>query len=202
VPATPRPRTWILPEEPAPVRLMSTIWADAAGPHDDFGAPADLDAWLEAVGVPLTGAHAGAAELADAIRLRDAVRRLAGHVTGDTREAAASALTSVEDAVAVLNEAAGHRAGPRLANHGGQLRATSDDSVSAVRAGLAAIAEQSIGLLGGEAAGTLRACYAPGCVLYFAKSHPRREWCSVGCGNRIRAARHYERVRAQGRAPR
>ena len=34
----------------------------------------------------------------------------------------------------------------------------------------------------------VRACYAPGCVLYFMKTHPRREWCSVACGNRVRAA--------------
>jgi CGNR zinc finger len=43
----------------------------------------------------------------------------------------------------------------------------------------------------------LRACHAPGCVLYFVKSHPRRAWCSEACGNRARAARHYERVRAR-----
>ncbi len=41
----------------------------------------------------------------------------------------------------------------------------------------------------------LRACLAPGCVLYFVKDHPRRAWCSTGCGNRVRAARHYARRR-------
>ncbi|MFI6847287.1 CGNR zinc finger domain-containing protein [Kitasatospora sp. NPDC050467] len=39
----------------------------------------------------------------------------------------------------------------------------------------------------------------PGCVLYFVKKHPRREWCSAGCGTRARAARHYERTEAAGR---
>jgi predicted RNA-binding Zn ribbon-like protein len=56
-----------------------------------------------------------------------------------------------------------------------------------------------VALLGGEDAARLRACYAPGCVLYFIKTHPRREWCSVACGNRVRAARHYQRVRGHGR---
>jgi predicted RNA-binding Zn ribbon-like protein len=40
-------------------------------------------------------------------------------------------------------------------------------------------------------------------VLYFVKTHPRREWCSVACGNRVRAARHYQRGRGhQGDARR
>ncbi len=111
--------------------------------------------------------------------------------------AAASAVTAVDDAVATLNEAAGHLAGPRLARRGGQLRLEQDGSVSRVKAGLAEVAGQSIRLLGGDEARELRACCAPGCVLYFVRSHPRREWCSVACGNRARAARHYQRVRAR-----
>jgi predicted RNA-binding Zn ribbon-like protein len=197
MPADASPRIWVLPEEPAPVRLMSALWAGTDGMHDDFAGPADVDAWLEAVGVPLAGEHATDAELTDAIRLRNAVRRLAAYVTSDTRNAAASAETGVDGAIATLNEAAGHVAGPRLARQGGQLRLEQDSSVSRVKAGLAEVAEQSIRLFGGEEAHKLRACYAPGCVLYFITSHPRREWCSVACGNRARAARHYRRVRAR-----
>jgi hypothetical protein len=47
----------------------------------------------------------------------------------------------------------------------------------------------------------LRACQAPGCVLYFVKDHPRREWCSTACGNRARAARHYRRHRDHAETP-
>jgi predicted RNA-binding Zn ribbon-like protein len=36
--------------------------------------------------------------------------------------------------------------------------------------------------------------------LYFVKRHPRREWCSAGCGNRARVARHYHRHRKDARA--
>lgn len=196
MPSADSSRAWVQPEESVPVRLMSTVWADTEGRHDDFARPADVDAWLEAIGLAVAGAHATDAEFTDAIRLRDAVRRLAAHVTGDTRSGAASAMTGVDEAVATLNQAAGHRAGPRLARHGGQLHLVPDSAVGPVRAGLAEVAEQSIHLLGDGAAEKLRACYAPGCVLYFVKSHPRREWCSVACGNRIRAARHYRRVRA------
>ncbi|HXL91073.1 MAG TPA: CGNR zinc finger domain-containing protein [Streptosporangiaceae bacterium] len=62
-------------------------------------------------------------------------------------------------------------------------------------AGLAGVARNSIDILAGDGAATLRACHAPGCVLYFIKAHPRREWCSIACGNRVRAARHYQRTR-------
>ncbi len=48
----------------------------------------------------------------------------------------------------------------------------------------------------------LRRCENPDCILTFydtSKNHTRR-WCSMsGCGNRHKAARHYERVKA-GRA--
>ncbi|PZF91885.1 hypothetical protein C1I99_22640 [Micromonospora deserti] len=32
-------------------------------------------------------------------------------------------------------------------------------------------------------------------MLYFVADPPRREWCSVACGNRARAARYYRRHR-------
>ena len=41
----------------------------------------------------------------------------------------------------------------------------------------------------------LRACQAPGCILFFEKTHPRREWCSPACGNRVRVARHARSAR-------
>ena len=55
--------------------------------------------------------------------------------------------------------------------------------------------DAAVRLFTGPERESLRACHAPGCVLYFVKSHPRREWCSVACGNRVRAARHYQRAR-------
>ncbi|MFF0307334.1 CGNR zinc finger domain-containing protein [Streptosporangium sp. NPDC004379] len=66
-----------------------------------------------------------------------------------------------------------------------------DDSARA-RAALAAAA---IGFLAGPHRERLRACPAPRCVLYFVKEHARQEWCSVACGNRARAARHYRQHR-------
>ena len=73
---------------------------------------------------------------------------------------------------------------------------------TAAGAGVAAVsllAEQGVALFAGARRGELRACLAPRCVLYFLREHPRRGWCSAGCGNRARVARHYERRRGEGR---
>ena len=198
MPTTPPIRSWVLPDESAPVRLMSTIWPDAEGIHDDLAGPADLDAWLNAVGIDRRGAKATEDELRSAIRLRDAVRRLAAHATGDDRPAAASAIADLDEAVTVLNEHAAKLPPPAIAASPSGLRRAKEAPASGVTTGLAGIAQQAVALLA-DHGDKLRACHAPGCVLYFVKSHPRREWCSVACGNRARAARHYDKIR-EGRA--
>jgi predicted RNA-binding Zn ribbon-like protein len=50
-------------------------------------------------------------------------------------------------------------------------------------------------LLAGPDASRIRACQAPGCVLFFLAERRRRDWCSPACGNRARVARHYRRQR-------
>jgi predicted RNA-binding Zn ribbon-like protein len=201
--AEPAARGWVLPDEPLPVRLMSTIWADADGPHDDLRTTADLNDWLDAVGVDRSGARATEGELATARALRDAVRLLAAHVTGDDRPGAAAATADVAAALDQVNATAAELPAPRLALRDGRLELGPPGGPSPVTTGLAQVAEQAVALLGGQDAVRLRACYAPGCVLYFVKTHPRREWCSVACGNRVRAARHYQRARGhQGDAER
>ena len=187
----------MLPDEPEPVRLMSTIWADTDGIHDDLRTPVDLDEWLDAVGTDRAAAHATEAELAQARALRDAVRRLTAFVTHDSRAAAASAMTDIAAALDQVNSTAAALPVPLLALRDGRLELSADGGPSPVTTGLARVAEQAAELLGGDDAARLRACYAPGCVLYFIKTHPRREWCSVACGNRVRAARHYQRIREQ-----
>lgn len=51
------------------------------------------------------------------------------------------------------------------------------------------IAEDAIRLLTEERE-HLRACEAPGCIMFFVPSAGRRQWCSATCGNRARVARH------------
>jgi predicted RNA-binding Zn ribbon-like protein len=130
------------------------------------------------------------AQLAAARALRDALRRLAASVTADDRPAARADL-SERAATAALNAALASAPPVELTRTNGHWRLGRRHPVDAAlsdlaRAGAALIADPER---------PLRACGAPGCVLYFVRDHPRREWCSVACGNRVRAARHYARTR-------
>lgn len=193
--------------EPLPVELMNTVWADREGVHDALRDADGTRAWLHAVSPraePMTPGELDALTTSDLdrlgerlIALRDALRRLAAEATGDPRPAAASDARELRDAVTALNRAA--RDTPHwsaLSWTPGQEPArhtrTGGRADSAV---VSAIAEEGITLFAQGARHQLRACLGPGCVLYFLKNHPRREWCSAGCGNRARAARHYQRHR-------
>ncbi|HXO50254.1 MAG TPA: CGNR zinc finger domain-containing protein [Mycobacterium sp.] len=189
----------VLPGEPAPVRLMNTIWAVTAAVHDDLTTPAALHDWLVTVDHRYAGdalGHPSPDELAEARLLRDSLRRLAAFSTDDPRPAAQSPVGSVDDAVAAVNRAVTHLPHAQLGIRGGRLHRDRPTPTSPTRVALAELAHDSIDMLTGPSATKLRACHAPGCVLYFVRSHPRREWCSETCGNRARAARHYRRVRA------
>ncbi len=192
------PPAWVLPGEPAPVRLMNTIWADRHGEHDSLTTPAELAAWLTAVGRLEAATPATGADLDDARRLRGALRRLAALLTADARPGASGG--SVEAAVAAVNAAAAAGADPpRLELRDGHLRRDRALGGPPVATAVSAIAAEAIELLTSPDTPPLRACRAPGCVLYFVRDHPRREWCSTACGNRARAARHYRRHHAASR---
>ncbi len=183
---------WVLSDEPHPVRLMNTIWADRYQVHDALDTAAALAEWLAVTGLVVPRARATGVDLTATIRLRDALRRLAAAATNDDRSAAASPLTSEDEAIAEVNSVilATHLP-PALARGTDGLRRSPASKGGAVPVALATVALQALDLL--VAPSPLRACRAPGCVLYFVKDHPRRQWCSDGCGNRIRAARHYAR---------
>jgi predicted RNA-binding Zn ribbon-like protein len=197
--------------EPLPVDLMNTVFADRAGVHDALGTPADVAGWFDAVGSRLADLELMSAdEREDLVRrllpLRDALLRLAAEATGDTRwitpdalsQAPAGALrrnASLDDAVAGVNAAVLPRS-PQLVWTGGhattrQARVPSDPAAGV----LSAFAEEAIVLFSAGGQSQLRVCEGPDCGLYFVKNHPRREWCSPACGNRVRAARHYRRHR-------
>jgi predicted RNA-binding Zn ribbon-like protein len=185
--------------EPWPIEFANTLWADREGSHDALATPVEVDDWLAAttaVAPPLSPhrVKVGAAEVDDAQALRDAIRRLAAESTQDTRAAAVSQL-ALTRAVACVNEVA-ERAPRSSQLHwpriGSPYRSSRSDS-GPVAALLAELAEQAIELFSGPRREQLRACQGPGCVLYFVRDHPRREWCSAACGNRARVARHYRR---------
>src|SRR5215211_39995 len=60
---------------------------------------------------------------------------------------------------------------------------------------LSTIARSAIELLASPDRERLRVCPAPSCGMFYLGGSDQ-EWCSVSCGNRARAARHYARRRA------
>ncbi|MGY4928383.1 CGNR zinc finger domain-containing protein [Streptomyces sp. 900105755] len=191
--------------EPLPVELMNTIWADRHGRYDALRDPGGVEAWLSSVCPRTDLMTAGDIDRLTApdlhrlgdrlISLRDALRRLAAEVTQEPRPGASSEILELSTAVHVVNEAAGETPhwsvlrwppGAEPARHG-------HTSGKTAWAALSAIAEEAVIFFSQNSRHQLRACLAPGCVLYFLKNHPRREWCSTSCGNRARSARHYQR---------
>ncbi|MFK4038479.1 CGNR zinc finger domain-containing protein [Nonomuraea wenchangensis] len=183
--------------EPPPIELANTSYAARGRPKDGLQSTEHLAAWLRdmrsRLAVPLTDADLGEVsdgDLHTAREVRDAVRALAvATVAGHDPDPAA---------VAALN---GHaRRTPRW--H--ELRTTPEPHLTVCTAGrpvaaaIAALAEEAVVLFAGPLRHELRACHGPGCVLHFVRDTTRREWCSAGCGNRARAARHYAKVRGQG----
>lgn len=57
------------------------------------------------------------------------------------------------------------------------------------------LAEAGVELLA-DAGVDLAECGAPDCVMLFARTDPRRQWHDDRCGNRVRAARSYQRRHA------
>ena len=182
----------LTPDEPRPVLLMNTVWANRSQVHDDLTTVGGLRDFL---GVP-----ADQADLEAFRALRQALRDLAGVLTEDTRAIARD--RDLDRAVAEVNRAArSARQWPRLLVRDGELVRDNESEGSLALQALASIAAEAVELFTGENRVLLRACYAPGCVLYFVKDHPRREWCSPSCGNRVRAARHYRRNRGESPGP-
>src|SRR5271165_4261399 len=175
--------------EPLVVELANTRFANRGKQLDGLGTTDDLASWLaelhDRLPLPLSSEELDAItpdELAAARELRDAVRvLLAGVTAGKTPDAAAA-----ETVNAIV------RAAPRWRELTTAPEPHTDTHTASTRvaAVLAAIAEEGALLLTGPDARTLKACTAPGCILYYRKNHPRRAWCSPRCSNRVRAARH------------
>ncbi|MFI5805058.1 CGNR zinc finger domain-containing protein [Streptomyces sp. NPDC051561] len=191
--------------EPLPLDLVNTTFIRGGVRGrllDALAEPADLDHWLsrhrprfsDSLGEFLADpAPAGDAHLARFLELRLALRSLAG--------ASARRHTPEAKDAQVVNRAA------RLASHWHELALGSPLTAlprwpepDPLLVALGEIAAQAIQLFTGQDADKVRACPAPGCVLYFLKSPARREWCTTACGNRVRVARHSRRTRdgAQG----
>ncbi|MEO3876299.1 ABATE domain-containing protein [Nonomuraea sp. B12E4] len=168
------------------LELGNATYAVRGRVRDGLRSVEHLAAWLRdmrpRLGVTLTDADLrGTADddLRLARELRDAVRALAATTT-EGRD-------PDQDAVTTLNRHARRTPRWRELRTAPEPRMTVCAAGRPVEAALAALAEEAVGLFAGPLRHELRACHGPGCVLYFVRDTPRREWCSPGCGNRARA---------------
>ncbi|MBX6169678.1 MAG: ABATE domain-containing protein [Thermobispora bispora] len=188
---------------PLALEFASTIRTNRSGFVDALEDVAGLTAWVRDhahdLGIdPAT--FVATPEMRDeVVALRQAIRALLARAVPPEprRDLDETGLPAFEPALDLVNATAAavpvvHRLEwPQGdAPHGRVVPARATGDSARLRATLASAA---IDLLTGPHREQLRACPAPRCVLYFVKEHPRQEWCSVSCGNRARAARHYRR---------
>jgi predicted RNA-binding Zn ribbon-like protein len=119
------------------------------------------------------------------VRLRDAVRAALGAVVAG-EDIPAAARVEINTASALSPRWPVLDCGSSIEVVCGTGR---DPRVEAV----ASIAQSAVHVLGGPMRAQVHICPAPGCSLFFVKTHPRRTWCTPACGNRNRVARHQAR---------
>ncbi|MFB4301972.1 CGNR zinc finger domain-containing protein [Actinomadura sp. NTSP31] len=183
-------------DEPPALRLAGTIRAGRTGLTDRFATLEGLTAWVREQDLsPYLDTAAFTADeavRAQVVELRQAVRALFARLVAPAppSRADADALPPFDQALALLNRAASPVL--RQLRWQDEPREEFTPTVDGTAARLtAALADAAIGFFTDPIADQVRVCPAPRCVLYFVKRHPRQEWCSIACGNRARAARHY-----------
>jgi predicted RNA-binding Zn ribbon-like protein len=175
-------------ERPA-LALVNSVRNDTSGLVDEIATPAGLRAWLRRQDV-VADAPVDAAAVIAVRELRSAVRELL-QARIDGRAPDQRAVETVNAAAAAAPTAR------RLTwTHPSAPREERDDlGAGGVPLACALLAADAIDLVTGPAHADLLACRAPGCVRLLLRDHPRRQWCSTRCGDRVRASRYYHRHR-------
>jgi predicted RNA-binding Zn ribbon-like protein len=161
--------------------------------RDLLASDEDLDAWLDREGDRLPPVRRAPDRLAAVRELRDALHRLLS--------AAAAGRPLPRAAISTVNAASARSEGHlQLVVRGDAPVVEVAGAGTGLDHALSLIARSAIELLGGPERGRLRVCPAPSCGMFFL-GRSDQEWCSIACGNRARAARHYARRReTTGRA--
>jgi predicted RNA-binding Zn ribbon-like protein len=178
--------------EPLAIDLANTVMVVREGESVDLLDSAEaLETWLELERPRLGNCRFVLSCRAELLAAREDVRFLfAARATGDGFE---------RGAVERLNAASrGAPVAPQLQlNADGDLRVIAEEEIADMPAFLGAISRSAIRLLDEHDQSPLRICGAPSCGMYFIG---RRRWCCAACGNRARAARHYEDRRTRVRS--
>jgi predicted RNA-binding Zn ribbon-like protein len=195
---------------PPPPRLGGLLWLDFVNTRfrqrgawvDALATPAGLAAWLEMVGVAPPGGRAALARLRGRpggrllLRQAQTFRASLADLARSLVDGRAVPARSVQIVNRVLRAAPAHRElRPRGASWAERQLVSDADPLSLLGPVAHSAAEF---LLGGERT-RLRSCGNPACVLYFydRTRNGSRRFCSAAtCGNRVKAARRYQRLRA------
>ena len=156
-----------------------------------LGSEDDLDRWLARQTERLPEVDPGSGRLAAFLELRDTLHEMLS--------AAAVGAPPPAHATGALNAASARSDGHlRLRVHDGTPKAELAGSGTPLDRALSTVARSAIELLASSDRERLRICSAPSCGFFFF-GRPDQEYCSVPCGNRARAARHYARQRVNAR---
>ncbi len=185
--------TWEWLGQPLALDLANSLPQIRPGKTRDLlASDDDLDRWLtsQADRLPRVGRRSD--RLAAFRELRDTLH--------ETLSAAAAGDPLPAHATQALNAASARSDGHvRLRVRDGAPKAELTGSGTPLDRTLSTIARSAIELLASPDRERLRTCSAPSCGFFFF-GRPDQEWCSIPCGNRARAARHYARQRANTRS--
>jgi predicted RNA-binding Zn ribbon-like protein len=140
--------------------------------------PGDLERWLAQAGLGVRG-PVGPADLAAAVRLREAIYGLVLLDPGGRRPGAARVVNQTAAPAPLV---------PEL-DEGGRGAAWA--SGGTVAQALSSVARDAIDLISGPLIGRVRSCAGPDCtILFIDTSRPgKRRWCSMeACGNQAKSA--------------
>jgi predicted RNA-binding Zn ribbon-like protein len=171
--------------EPLAIDLANTVMVVRPGRSVDLlDSRESLETWLESERPRLGKCHFALARHGELLEVRDDLRSLfAGRAGGEQIDRAAlERLNAASRGAPVAPQA-------ELADDG-RLEIVTENQVEDMPALLGALARSAIRLLAEHDREPLRICGAPSCGMFFVG---RRRWCCAACGNRARAARHYER---------
>jgi predicted RNA-binding Zn ribbon-like protein len=174
--------------EPLAIDLANTVMVVRDGDSVDLiGSREDFADWLRLERDRLGECDFALPHLARVRSAREDVRALLG--------AAAAGSPLPEPALERLNGASAKApVAAQLRTGGGDPELTEDaDEVDDLATLLGVVARSAFRLIVDGASEPVRVCAAPSCGMFF---RGRRRWCCTACGNRARAARHYQRRRA------
>ena len=176
----------------AALALANTVLEGPAGGVDLLTTCGDITDWLAGHGADAGRLRVEPADVARVDRLRAAVRGLF--------TAVAAGRPPASEHVSTLNTttAAAPGAVRLLPGAAGPARGWAAARGSELDIALARLAADAVEVATGDRRALIRQCEAHSCSRVFLTEHARRRWCCTGCGDRVRAARHYRRVRHDG----